>query len=514
MDIMVLLCQNQHTETSVLISIANFNKIFKRINMKLLSTLSIFILVFLFTSCNDQDYYQTNPNEPSNATPSLILSKLCIDVFNFYPVSPAYASRYLTYYERPTNEVNYGWVAGDFGAYNTLRQVKAMEKLATASNESSYLALGKFFRAVLFSSLTEQFGDVPYSQALQAEEGIVKPIYDSQEDIFVAILKDLDDANTMLSQSNSPINGDIIYGGNLLQWRKAINAFRLRTLIHLSKKEANTRLNIKQQMASVVGDPIQYPLMKDRNDNAQITFNKSSPSNYYPMFNSNSIKSLVSIEEGFANLLIERQDQRLFALADPIKDKQANDFANYKGVNAGLVISDQQNIAQSASKIKRRFVNDSINEPLILIGFSEQEFIIAEAIQRGWINGPGTAASHYNAGIRSSFQFYGLGGSAIESYLGKPLVKYNDAKGLELIAIQKYISMFCQSNWESFYEQRRTGFPTFNVGPATLNSGLVPKRWAYPPSELDYNTDAVKAAVQRQFGGSDDINGEMWILKQ
>jgi Starch-binding associating with outer membrane len=483
--------------------------------MKAIKHIFIFSLLFSIgmISCHDQEYYQVDPNEPSTATPSLLLTSVCIDAFNRYPLDPAYASRYLTYYERPTSSVNYGWITGSFDEYNTLRQVKQMEDLAAKSNEQNYLGLGKFFRAVLFSRLTERFGDIPYSQALKATEGITKPAYDSQEDIYVGILKDLEDANSLLDPSKGTIGGDVIFNGNILQWKKAVNAFRLRTLIHLSKKESNTILNIKTQFATIVGDPSKYPLMKDFKDNAQILFNEDNVNNYYPLFNNLSVQSLVSIEEGLAKMMIDRQDPRLFSIADPIKGKTANNYANYAGVNAGLIISEQQNIALNASQINRRFVANKINEPMVLISFSEQEFLIAEAIQRGWISGLGTAASHYNAGIRGSFQFYGIGAQSIEGYLGKALVKYDPANGLKQIAEQKYVSMFCQADWEPFYEQRRTGIPTFNVGAATLNGGQIPKRWAYPNAELDNNKEAVTKAVQDQFGGQDDINQVMWLLK-
>jgi Starch-binding associating with outer membrane len=464
-------------------------------------------------ACHDHDYYQVNPNAPSTATPALLLTGICIDVFNNDPTQPAYASRHLTYYERPNDAVNYGWATNSFGAYGTLRQVKQMEELAAASGDQNYQGLAKFFRAVLFSQLTEVFGDVPYSEAMQAEDGIVSPAYDAQEDVYVGILNELEEANALLDDANGTIGGDIIYGGKASQWKKAANAFRLRLLIHLSKKEGSGKLNIKQQLQTILNDPGKYPLMASIDDNAQITYNTSATDNYYPTFNGNSVSSLVSLEKGLVDLLKERQDPRLFSFGDPIQGMPANDFNSYNGVDAGLIISDQQNAAPMASKINRRFVNDEVNEPMIMIGFAEQEFLIAEAIARGWASGPGTASGHYNTGIRASMLFYGIGGPAIEGYLNKPLVKYDAANYLEQIITQKYIAMFMQSGWEPFYEQRRTGFPTFSVGPATLNGGQIPKRWRYPQDEYDNNGANVQAAVARQYGGDDDVNGVMWILQ-
>jgi hypothetical protein len=486
----------------------------KLTTMKQISNLVFIAVAFTaLTSCHDQDYYQVNPNAPSTATPALLLTGICVDVFNNWPAEPAYAARHLTYYERPNDAVNYGWFTAGFGGYSTLRQIKKMDELAAASGEKNYQGLAKFFRAVIFSQMTEIFGDIPYSQAMKGDEGIDEPVYDKQEDVYVGLLNELEEANTLLDDANGPIAGDIIYGGKASQWKKAVNAFRLRLLIHLSKKENNARLNIKQQFQNILDQRVKYPLMLSNADNAQLVFNTSAPDNYYPTFNNLSLASLVSLEKGLVKLLKERQDPRLFRFGDPIQGTTPNDFNNYEGVDAGLIISDQQNAAVNASKIHRRYVNDEVNEPLILIGFAEQEFLIAEAIARGWAIDPVSAASHYNAGVRSSMQFYGIGAITIENYLNKPLVKFDPNKYLEQIITQKYIAFFMQSGWEPFYEQRRTGIPTFSLGPATLNGGKIPKRWQYPRAEYDNNSTNVQAAVQSQYGGDDDVNGVMWLLQ-
>jgi hypothetical protein len=67
---------------------------------------------------------------------------------------------------------------------------------------------------------------------------------------------------------------------------------------------------------------------------------------------------------------------------------------------------------------------------------------------------------------------------------------------------------------EGYFNYRRTGLPAFSDnGPGTGNSGKLPKRFQYPSSERTNNASSWKAAVDSQFGGSDDINAEMWLLK-
>ena len=110
-------------------------------------------------------------------------------------------------------------------------------------------------------------------------------------------------------------------------------------------------------------------------------------------------------------------------------------------------------------------------------------------------------------------EFYGISEAEAEDYLQQPVVAFNPANALPLIWIQKYIAMFMNSGWEPFMEHRRTGIPTFNVGPGTYNNMMVPKRWQYPQSEYDYNPGNVRDAVEEQYGGDDDINKEMWLIR-
>ena len=98
----------------------------------------------------------------------------------------------------------------------------------------------------------------------------------------------------------------------------------------------------------------------------------------------------------------------------------------------------------------------------------------------------------------------------IDNYLVGSLVAYNSANGIELINTQKYLTYFLSSGWEPFFNQRRTGFPTFST--TDFNGGRIPVRWMYPLSELNFNEANVSAALDRQFGGEDTINQQMWLL--
>ena len=475
--------------------------------------LALALIIFVSAGCKKYKDFQTNPNLPSTATPSLLLTNICYNIFYYDNTSASFADRHLTYYERGNSFVDYSWTSSDYGRFDILRQVMQMDKLATENGQSQYLGLTKFFRALLFSQLTEVFGDIPYSKALDGLNGNFKPEYDTQEAIYKGILQELDEANSLLDDSKGRINGDIIYDGAATKWKKLVNAFKLRLLIHLSKKEANTNLNIKSQFQQIVSNASTYPLFESIEDNAQLVFNASATDNYYPDFGYLSLASTVSMEKGFVKILKDRSDPRLFAFAEPVSGKPENVFSSYDGVDAGLTVADQLAISGDASKIKARYHADKINEPWVLIGYPEQELLIAEAISRNWITGAGTAEEHYENAITASMEFYGIGSADAATYLSGTGVAFNAATALEQIAIQKYIALFMNGGWEAFTEQRRTGIPTLSVGPGTYNNGMVPKRWLYPQSEYDYNADNVTAAVQSQYAGDDDTNKVMWLLQ-
>lgn len=471
----------------------------------------LFLLIIVLWGCKKYDSFQVNPNQASTATPSLMLTNVLYSIFYYDNTSPSFAARHLTYYERGSSAVDYSWREGSFNNYNILRQVMRMDSLASTSGQSQYLGLTKLLRAILYSQLTEVFGDIPYSKSLGGLSGNFKPEYDLQESVYKGVLQELDEANSLLDDSKGKIAGDIIYGGSASKWKKFANAYKLRLLIHLSKKEANTNLNIKSQFLTIMSNPTKYPLMGGNGDNAQMVFNTSSPDNYYPVFGYLSLATAVSLEKGLAKILKDRKDERLFAIAEPKSGLSAGVFDNYEGVDGGLTVSDQQTTSGGASRIKARYYSDKQNEPWIFMGYAEQELIIAEAIAKGWVTGSATA--HYNAGVTASMEFYGISSSAISTYLAQAGVAYLPSTALQQIAIQKHIALFMNSGWEAFLEQRRTGVPVLSVGPGTYNNGKVPKRWMYPQSEYDYNYSNLQVALQRQFSGSDNVNSTMWLLQ-
>jgi hypothetical protein len=126
----------------------------------------------------------------------------------------------------------------------------------------NYKPLALFLRSVVILEITKLFGDVPYSEAIQATSGVDKPAYDLQQNIYAQVLSDLEEANATLDVDAAGITGDVIYDGNLLKWKQLINSYTLRVLMSLSLKQGNATLNVKNRFKAIVDDPTGHPIFE------------------------------------------------------------------------------------------------------------------------------------------------------------------------------------------------------------------------------------------------------------
>jgi len=488
---------------------------------------NIFVLIFVIglASCQNLEEMNINPNLPTETHPQLLLTKVEWDVFREYRgTGPLYALKMLVQTDGENANQYYKWDRGSFGAYAVMRDISKMMEEAERINDPTYVALGKFFRAYYFYHLTLSFGDIPYSAALkgEAEEGFT-PEYDNQETVFKGILQELAEANDILASQNKIILGDIIYDGNILSWRKLINAFRLKIYMTLSEKQTNSDMDFSHFRSIYQNER----LMESVSDNASLEF-LDQQGNRYPDFNSSGFSSGMYMDSTFIQRLQEREDPRLFIYSTQTRSareegKSIDDFSAYEGGDPAKpygTVNEKATVGK-VSRVNDRYHRDPVNEPYVLLGYSEQQLILAEASVRGWIEAD--AASLYEAAIMASFKFYEMNANGYEryvtenaarSYLAKPLNDFSTAVSdegkIEKIIMQKYLQSFFQMGWTSFYDYHRTGYPSFRR-PAGVQ---IPFRWIYPQSEYNYNSSNVTEAISRQFGeGNDQIDEKTWWLE-
>ena len=75
--------------------------------------------------------------------------------------------------------------------------------------------------------------------------------------------------------------------------------------------------------------------------------------------------------------------------------------------------------------------------------------------------------------------------------------------------------MYQNSGFEAYFNWRRTGVPAFDQGGAgigTANS-KIPLRFLYANDEAVTNSSNYQSAITSQYGGTDDVNGTMWLIK-
>ncbi|AGA77248.1 SusD/RagB family nutrient-binding outer membrane lipoprotein [Echinicola vietnamensis] len=475
-------------------------------------------------SCDNLEEMNVNPNLPTETHPQLLLTNIEWEAFRSYRgTSPLYALKMLVQTDGENTNQYYKWARGSYGAYSDLRDVTKMIEEGERIGDMTYVALGKFFRAYHFYNLTLTFGDVPYSAALKGEaEENYAPLYDSQEAVFEGILTELKEANDILAESNNIIAGDIIYGGDLTSWRKLINAFRLKVMLTLSEKTGTVNVS---EFATIFQN---QPLMENVEDNGQLVF-LDQQNNRYPDFNSSGFSSGMYMDSTFIQRLQEREDPRLFIYCTQTKSakeagKAINDFTAYEGGDPAAPYGEVNEKATqgNVSKVNERYHQDPVNEPYMLLGYSEQQLILAEAAVRGWISAD--AGALYESAVKASFKFYELYSEeyaayvteeAAEDYLARSINDFDmatsEAEQIQRIIMQKYLQSFFQLGWTSFYEYHRVGgYPSLRR-PAGV---AIPYRWIYPQSEYNYNATNVTAAITRQFGeGNDQINQMPWWLE-
>ncbi len=480
---------------------------------------SLMFFTLLSVSCKKFSDLEKDPNKASQGMPSLILTGIQSSVFNFNPIlgTELRASQYLVSISSQQGNQAYTWdVTEKWGYYDVLRNVDRMSTEAANKNAPVYGILAKFFSAYCFVEMSNQLGDIPMSDALKGSSGTYAPKYDKQKDVYKACLALLEEANTEISallktSPNVPINGDLIYNGDAAKWQKLINSYRLRLLIALSKKEADADLNIKSQFASIVSNPAKYPLFNSNDDGAIFKW-YDKEGNRYPRFYVTANMDYHRFSTTFMQYIKQYNDPRIIVIGSitakaAAAGKSPNDITAYGGVNSGLSFSDIDAAKDDASKVNIARYSTATGEPMIVVGYPEMCFNIAEAINRGWVTG--NANTYYQNGIQASMKFYGISDAAITAYLAQPAVQYTGT--LNQILIQKYLAFFNNSGFESFYNQRRTGVPVLSVGPGNGNNNKIATRWSYPQTEYQYNEANIKAALQSQFSGSDDRNGVLWI---
>lgn len=399
--------------------------------------------------------------------------------------------------------------------------VNTIIQIAKTRGHDNYRGVGYVLKAYIASLISDLWGNVPYTEAWRGVEGITLPKYDTQESIYRDIIAKLDTANTLLKTTGKAIEGDILYKNDIAKWKKFANSLRLRLLLRMSKKD---EAFVTQEMTKMlVTSPADYPIFTSNDDNAALQYLGSAPNNN-------------PINENRKT----RDDHRVSKTIIDIQwtnnswvDWRVTVYANlpdgggwYQGLPNGLTSAKAAaymgNGLKATSKLGDYFTRPET--PGMLMSYAELNFILAEAVQKGYVTGSTTTAQqYYEAGIAASYHQFepDIVNNAI-NILGEPETTtiqdlidnymandgaWDAANALEKIATEKWLAMFDQG-LQAWFEWRRTGYPALTPAEDGVNGGKIPVRLYYPSDESARNKANLDEAVARQ--GADDLNTLVW----
>ncbi|MFT4154752.1 SusD/RagB family nutrient-binding outer membrane lipoprotein [Parafilimonas sp.] len=521
------------------------------------------LVLVVLAGCQKGDL-TTNPNAGNSASATLLLNAITVRLANgggyttsetgsvsealmggIYKYDQYYLSNYSYYWGTNTYTWSYSATQYDMLKYVILLEEQAAVQYPSSPTTNIYAGLAKFFRAYSYIWFAERVGDIPASEA--GDENNKQPAFDTQKEVYATSLSLLDSANTIIGNliAGGAVTGSTvvdasgdIFGLTYLQWQKIINAYTIRTLISLSKRaDDNTDLNIQSQFAAIVNDPSGHPLPTSNSDNLVYEYNSV---NTHPLY-ANAYNQYINVCKTYLDITTANEDPRTFAVATPAPaqisaGKDVSDFTAYVGADAntglGDISSNSTAGAYSFLNYNRYFTSSTgaNAEPYILIGYPELCFNIAEGINRGWASGD--AESWYDAGIDASLSLYDitdgesltiadksgttLGTVTVDLTTFKSNIAYQGGStGLTQILEQKYVAMFLNSNWQAYYNWRRTGVPSFSEGGEGIGTSdnEIPRRWEYPSAEQTENATNYQSAIQSQFSGTDDVMLDTWLTE-
>jgi len=378
-------------------------------------------------------------------------------------------------------------------------------------------------RTLVFSFVTDSWGDVPYSTALKGDSvgSSLTPAYDKQQAIYTDFFAVLDKASKdLVGAANGLTAADPIYGGSPASWQKFINSLRLRLAIRV--------VNVDPALASAqISAARNAPggLILTNADNAYFPWPGDGVYNN-PWADNLGARDDWRMSDRLVNIMNGLSDPRLPIYAQPTQD----DPTVYRGSPNG-VLPEPPNMPVRSSTSRpgvifykgatvygTNFGGAGASLPTPILTAAEVNFTLAEAAERG-LGGltAGQAAAYYNAGITASLnQWNDLAASSGQSisagdmaaYLADPNVVYTGGvAGQKQIAQQKYIALFTDGA-TAWFEWRRTCVPNTIVAGPDAELTYVPRRLEYPTTEATANGISLKAAIAAQ--GPDNLGTPLW----
>lgn len=442
-------------------------------------TLTMFVAIGLNSCSDDLSNYNENPNEPDFVLTNTIFNGATKQYTDFmrndfnsgrltlpwmqYWGQNSYADedRYL-YRETSAESIytNSYLVATEFKSIIDLNVDPATsEQVATVGNNNNQIAASRIMLSYIFHKLTDTFGDVPYYsygsdnpnfQALNIDENL-SPVFATQEEIYMDILKELREASDMIVESESVfISGDNIFQGDAVKWKKFANSLILRVANRLREVDPGTA-------NQAINEAIAAGVFDSNADNAIQPY-ETADATASPFWIAFIDRTDFAVAAPFVDLLKGETgsfgpDPRLFEMAAPINAsindiknddyEESSDYEDYIGVPYAFVQ------ANSLPFISYSFPSSKVLRPdygEVFMEYAEVAFILSE--HNNWDQ------TQYENGVRASMERWGVASGEVDDF-----VSNLPAATEETVLNQKYVALYMQPH-ESWAEFRRTGFPS------------------------------------------------------
>ena len=439
------------------------------------------------------------------------------------------------------NNLNYflkdGWVASSYTeSYSTVVPLWQDLKGKTETQFPEVFALAQILKISAWHKATDMFGPIPYKEA---GKGLITVPYDSQEEVYKSMFKELSDAIEVLTKyadnGNSKLlpNADAVYAGDVHKWVVYANSLMLRLAMRVYYADA--ALSKKYALQAVNHS---YGVMKTKDDEAKMDRGAS-------LEFKNNLDVLINqynecrMGSSMLAYLGGYQDPRLPKYFNTSTISQAvtvGTYGKYSGVPTGHDVS-----SNDAFKDSSRPAITSTT-PTYWMRASEVYFLLAEAALHGFAVG-GTAESLYEKGIEMSFEENGIASSEVADYMSSGLKPSaysfhltnpgvnvdvpavteattawsgTDEEKLEKIMIQKWIALY-PNGQEAWTEYRRTGYPKLHSAISNYSNGEVDsevgiRRMRFPTNKSTSAEDIANLESARKLlrGGLDKAGTRLW----
>ncbi len=503
--------------------------------MKKLINYSLLAFVFFLGSCNqDLDELNINKTSPTAIDPVFQLNNAVIYT-SFPAVTLFYEIGIVQQIVTPNsgvltganfNQDNRGNTQLLWQAYyrNVIRNTNdVMRQTRDVPQRSNLMNMTRILQAYAFMVLTDTYGDIPYTEGGAGYSSqIFFPKYDAQQDIYPKLIQELTEASAALNATGQIEAGDVLYGGNIAQWKKFGYSLLLRAGMRLSKVDP-------AKAQQVVAAAFQGGVMLTNADNALMRHDANYPQGIGNTLNSTEAANLY-LAEPFVNYLKSTNDPRLSSIA--IRHAGAKSGPDQTPARGSAIAADQIGMpvgydnggitAVAASRGLASFYEFSqvdrirmvkVFSPVFFVTAAQTQLLLAEARQRGWITA-GTTQGYYEAGVRAHMEQMASydPASAVPAGAIQPYIEANPfsaGTALQQINTQYWIASFLNGPeaWANF---RRSGFPQLTPNPFAGKDikGEFIRRLTYPNSEISVNSDNVNAAIGRM--GPDNLDTRVW----